>query len=38
MHKNPTEARFITASPKFSIKPLTRTINFLGSTEHQTSN
>ena len=26
MHKNPIEARFIIASPKFSIKPLARTI------------
>ena len=26
MHKNPIKARFIIASPKFSIKPLARTI------------
>ena len=26
MHKNPTKARFIIASPKSSIKPLARTI------------
>ena len=45
MHKNPIKARFITASPKSSIKLLASTITSifclffrLGSTEQQTSN